>query len=187
MTEGQVAARRDVKVADLVTDRALPCGEPRVQSLPVPCIRDQRWSERELNAPWRSVGQHAVGILGADGLRPVFDDGADLGLFGRGLFLHRPGLSVGRMNWAICCQLCWMWLGSIQNTSQIWPSRSLELRPYMKPKSMGSRACMAAGPSSSTFALASVDRAVSTSVDFDASTISFLVNSLNLACVSSIA
>jgi NADPH:quinone reductase-like Zn-dependent oxidoreductase len=62
---------------------------------------------------------------------------------GFGLRAGEVALDVGRKDdpshfgapcaGTIARQLRWMWLGSIQMISQIWPSRSLKLRPYMKP------------------------------------------------------
>ena len=74
--------------------------------------------------------------------------------------------------------------------SQMCPSRSLKLRAYMKPYSIGSLASVPPSASAlstraSTASLFSAYRQVSTSVVLPASAISFLVNSLNFASVSS--
>src|SRR3546814_20592256 len=96
VSEGDVAAGRDLEVAVLDLEAAAPGREPGIQPVDPGLLRHQRRRQRVHHEPVALVADHAAGILPPQPFAPVLDHRPDPGRLGRIVSVRRHDLQIGR-------------------------------------------------------------------------------------------
>src|SRR3546814_19438868 len=92
VSEGDVAAGRDLEVAVLDLEAAAPGREPGIQPVDPGLLRHQRRRQRVHHEPVALVADHAAGLLPPQPFAPVLAHRPDPGRLGRIVSVRRPDL-----------------------------------------------------------------------------------------------